>query len=127
MKADLHEAHTQVLEGVDNIRTIAKDAERVSLVAKNANIIIQDIDRQFEQATKLTKIDIAFLFLAVALQVARQYFFTNFKERSGHTESFMANPKAIPGGNTTAVPGYPKPSYALCAPRIPLPKFPICK
>jgi hypothetical protein len=87
MKADLHEARTQVLEGVENIRTLAKDAERVSLVAKNANIIIQDIDRQFEQATKLTKTDIAFLFLAVALQVARQYFFTNFKERSGHNEA----------------------------------------
>jgi len=63
------------------MRIIAKDAERVSIVAKDVHIIIKDIDRQFATATKLNKVDISFLFFAVALQVVRQYFLTNFKER----------------------------------------------
>jgi len=81
LKEKLSEAKTDINQNVGNLRVVAKDAERVSNIAKNANIIIADIDRQFESATKLNKIDISFLFLAVALQVVRQYFITNFKER----------------------------------------------
>jgi hypothetical protein len=87
MRQTMNEVDSNMQTTIGHIGTMAKDAERVSLVAKNAQIIITDIDRRFEQATKLTKTDIVFLFLAVALQVARQYFFTNFKERSGHNEA----------------------------------------
>jgi hypothetical protein len=87
MRQTMNEVDSNMQTTIGHIGTMAKDAERVSLVAKNANIIIADIDRKFEQVTKLTKTDIVFLFLAVALQVARQYFFTNFKERSGHNEA----------------------------------------
>ncbi|GHT89417.1 hypothetical protein FACS1894137_18590 [Spirochaetia bacterium] len=62
LKETLHEGEAQVHSGIDNINVMAKDAERVSIVAKDVHIIIQDIDRQFEQATKLTKLDIGFLF-----------------------------------------------------------------
>jgi hypothetical protein len=72
---------------VGNIRKIAEESARVSTVAKDAHIIIEDIDRQFKQVTKLNGTDITFLFFATALQVARQYLLTNFKERVGHAEA----------------------------------------
>jgi soluble cytochrome b562 len=96
LKAKLNDAETVIKDNIGNMRVIAKDAERVSTIARDVHIVITDIDKQFESATKLNKIDIAFLFLAVALQVVRQYFLTNFKERlddktaakqtKGHTE-----------------------------------------
>ncbi|GHV45870.1 hypothetical protein AGMMS49546_32780 [Spirochaetia bacterium] len=82
LKETLHEGESQVRSGIDNINVMAKDAERVSIVAKDVHIIIKDIDKQFSEKTKLSGIDITFLFLATALQCARQYFFTNFKERT---------------------------------------------
>jgi len=87
LRQKLNNADSQVKKNIGHLGTMAKDAERVSLVAKNAHIIITDIDRKFEQATKLTKIDISFLFLAIALQVVRQYFFTNFEERQDHNDA----------------------------------------
>ena len=72
---------------ISNFRKIADEAGRISQTAKDANIIIYDIDRQFEKATKFSKIDIGFLFLAVALQVFRQYLITNFKERLPHDKA----------------------------------------
>ena len=87
LKNTLNEANAEINNNISNMRVIAKDAERVSDIAKNVHIIIKDIDRQFESVTKLTKIDISFLFLAVALQVVRQYFLTNFKERLNDKES----------------------------------------
>lgn len=40
-----------------------------------------EINEEFARVTKLTKLDISFLFLATALQCCRQYLLTNFKER----------------------------------------------
>lgn len=40
-----------------------------------------EINGEFARVTKLTKLDISFLFLATALQCCRQYLLTNFKER----------------------------------------------
>jgi soluble cytochrome b562 len=96
LKVKLNSTETVIKDNIGNMRVIAKDAKRVSTIAKDAHIIITDIDKQFESATNLNKTDITFLFLAVALQVVRQYFLTNFKERfddktaakqtKGHTE-----------------------------------------
>lgn len=83
LKNELDSANVQIADGVGNLRAVAKDAERVSLIAKNANIVISNIDRRFEQVTGLNGVDIAFLFFATALQVARQYLLTQFKERKG--------------------------------------------
>jgi hypothetical protein len=87
LRNTLNDADKQMKKNIGHLGTLAKDAERVSITAKNASLIITDIDRKFEQATKLTGIDVTFLFLATALQVARQYLVTNFKERSGHNEA----------------------------------------
>lgn len=62
-----------VQEIITNLNNIQEETKRVSLVAKNVNIIISDLDKQFESATKLKKVDIVFLFLATALQITRQY------------------------------------------------------
>jgi hypothetical protein len=87
MKDTLKQADIGMKRNFDNLQKVADEARRVADTTKNVHIIITDLDRQFEKATKLTKIDISFLFFAVALQVARQYFLTNFREREGHNEA----------------------------------------
>lgn len=64
----------------DTQKTI-DETNRVADVAHNAEQILQDIDQKFQSCTGLKKMDIGFLFVAVALQVVRQYIFTKFPER----------------------------------------------
>lgn len=66
---------------LDNMETIKNETLRVQNVAGNAAKIFDELDKEFEQKTGLTKIDCTFLFFAVALQVARQYLFTKFPIR----------------------------------------------
>lgn len=75
---------------------IIAESYRVADVAHNARGILDEIDARFESCTGLNKLDISFLFVAVALQVVRQYVFTKFPQRmddqtaarntKGHTE-----------------------------------------
>lgn len=68
------------------LHAMSVEANRVADVAKDVHIIVSDLDMQFEKATGLKKKDITFLFLALALQVIRQYILTKFPERLGdHT------------------------------------------
>ena len=76
-----------VNEYKQRLQKIANEEGRVADVARDAQKIIDDIDAQFESVTKLTKTDIAFLFLAVALQCCRQYLITDFKDRPGHAQA----------------------------------------
>lgn len=73
---------------LSNMNAIAAESGRVADVAANAEVILRDIDEQFESCTGLTKLDISFLFVAVALQVIRQYIFTKFPERLGGCKIF---------------------------------------
>ena len=66
---------------------MAKDARRTAEVYRNAGAILDDIDARFEKATGLEADDVAFLFLAIALQCVRQYVLTNFKERKTDQEA----------------------------------------
>ena len=77
LRGKLNNADIQMQKNIGHLGTLAKDAERVRDIAKNAHIIISDIDKQFEEKTKLTNRDIVFLFFAVALQVVRQHIFSN--------------------------------------------------
>ena len=77
MESLLKEADT--LAG--HMRMIADESARVADVAANAEKILSEIDEKFESCTCLNKIDISFLFLAVALQVVRQYTLTKCPER----------------------------------------------
>jgi hypothetical protein len=86
LKEKLHNDVEGVKTGTQNLNKIAVEAKRVSEVAGNVGIIIQDLDRQFEKATKLNKTDITFMFFATALQCIRQYLLTPFLDRVGHDE-----------------------------------------
>jgi hypothetical protein len=87
LRDTLNDIDSEMKKINNNLGIMAKDAERVSKIAGNASSVINDIDRKFEQATHLTGIDATFLFLATALQVVRQYFITNFKERMDHDDA----------------------------------------
>lgn len=79
-----------------NMDQIITESHRVVNVAHNAKKILDDLDERFCKETGLSKVDIAFLFIAVGLQVARQYLLTSFPKRmddqtaadstKGHTE-----------------------------------------
>lgn len=53
------------------------ECDRLANIAGNAGEIITKIDYEFAEATKLKGKDVAFLFLTIALQCARQYIFAN--------------------------------------------------
>lgn len=65
----------------EHMQVIAEESARVAEVAANAEQILDEIDEKFEKCTGLNKLDVSFLFLAVALQVVRQYTLTKFPER----------------------------------------------
>ena len=72
---------SETKETIAKFDIISKEAERVSQISTNVSVILEDLDKQFEQATKLSGSDISFLFFATALQCIRQYLLTPFKER----------------------------------------------
>lgn len=57
------------------------ETERVRDILERTPEILEDLDRQFEHTTGLSKVDIAFLFTAIGLQLVRQYFVTQFPTR----------------------------------------------
>ncbi len=65
---------------------IANEADRVADIAKNADKILDDIEKEFQRVTKLTKTDIILLFVAVGLQCCRQYLLPNDFNRISHEE-----------------------------------------
>ena len=56
---------------LENMQKIADESYRVADVAHHARRILDEIDREFERQTGLDGKDLAFLFLAVGLQLAR--------------------------------------------------------
>lgn len=74
-------AHKNTMEAVHKYDELSKEYYRVADVARNADTILDNLDKEFEQITKLTKADINFLFLATALQCVRQYVFSSEKFR----------------------------------------------
>lgn len=57
------------------------EIKRVEEIALNTKEILDDLDREFCEKTKLTSTDTAFLFLAAGLQIARQFLLSNNKLR----------------------------------------------
>ena len=61
------------------------DIDRLDLlegIASNAADILEQIDKDFEEKTELTGIDISILFIATILQTVRWYFLDNTKLRT---------------------------------------------
>ena len=62
------------------------EAGRVSNIVENTSQILDDLDERFCKQTGLTGTDVAFLFLAIGLQIARQYLLSNEKCRLSATQ-----------------------------------------
>ena len=75
-----------------NLNKASADAQRVADVAHNSRQILDDLDREFEQKTKLNGLDITFLFLATAIQCARWYILDNshFRITASEGDKLMA-------------------------------------
>lgn len=58
-----------------------KEVIRVNKIVENTKKILDDLDNEFSKKTGLNKLDISCLFVAVGLQIARQYLLTKFPER----------------------------------------------
>lgn len=71
LRKQLNTSTEKIQKGTDRLTSVNAEMRRVADVAHHAETIISDIDKQFAQATKLNKTDIAFLFAATALQCAR--------------------------------------------------------
>ncbi len=83
-RASLKGETDQIINSTD---ALIGENQRVSDLAGNAETEISNLEAEFEKRTKLHGQDIAFLFFATALQCARQYLLTDFKERLGDQES----------------------------------------
>lgn len=79
-----------------NMRTITDESYRVVDVAHNSKEVLDSLDKEFERQTGLKGPDIAFLFIAIALQCARIYLINNLTqiEKAGQgnrNEDFLHN------------------------------------
>lgn len=61
----------------EHLGQISAEFDRVAEIYRAPTVIIKDIEEQFKKATKLDGTDLTFLFLATALQCARQYLLPN--------------------------------------------------
>jgi hypothetical protein len=75
-----------------NMEQVAQESIRVTIVASNAQQILDELDDEFEKRTSLNKLDQTFLFLTVALQCARQYILANDKFRITDKEGDKLDP-----------------------------------
>lgn len=64
-----------------HLSAVQSEYSRVTELSHHAPTVINNIDKQFKEKTKLTDGDLIFLFLCTALQCARQYLLTNEKFR----------------------------------------------
>lgn len=69
----------EIKEESSHLQEVASEYDRVGTICTMPGIILKDIEREFEKATKLNSLDIKFLFFATALQCIRQYFITPFQ------------------------------------------------
>lgn len=81
---EVMEKEIATIEGIDEI---ARESKKVASVAKDVHFIVQDLDKQFEQSTKLNGMDITFLFFATALQCVRQYVIGTLTQRTNDKEA----------------------------------------
>lgn len=57
------------------------ESERVRNIIENTDQVLDNLDKQFCNQTGLKRVDIIFLFLAIGLQIARQYLLSNERYR----------------------------------------------
>ena len=88
---DTLDTTTQKVE--DHLTQVQDEYLRVTQFSGQAGYVIDQLDRQFREKTKLSGSDTVFLFLCVALQCARQYLLTNDKLRitAAHGDTLVGN------------------------------------
>lgn len=79
--------HTNSEQLTSRLSLVIDEEQRVTTLSRNAPTIIENLDKDFEKRTRLNGTDVAFLFLAVALQCVRQYVLTLAPERPGDKEA----------------------------------------
>lgn len=77
---------------ITNAGIVSSGFKNVAAAYDNAESILDDIDAEFRRETGLDVSDVAFLFLAVAIQVVRQYVLTPFEQRLGDQEAAKQTP-----------------------------------
>lgn len=103
---------------IENLETIADETNRVADLAHNAETILDDLDREFEQQIGLNNTDMAFLFLAIGLQCTRIFLINKFTEiqkaGTGNTleESLHEFQKDILSKFDNGIEGVARPYYA---------------
>lgn len=105
--SDLHYAH-------ENLNQVVYEQHRVTELSGQAGKIIDQIDLSFKTQTKLSSVDIVFLFLATAFQCARQYLLPNDALRLTDKEGDALKKKILNAkiGNWQPVP--PDTASILC-------------
>lgn len=83
----LNAISNRMSDTINDLQKGENEAGRVAEIARNSREILDDLDRRFCEETGLTDGDVALLFLAVGLQIARQYLLTGFKERLDDKEA----------------------------------------
>lgn len=82
---DFRNRRNSIVNSLDNtVSSLQKGSDevrRVTEIVNNTRTILDDLDEQFCKVTGLNKVDTAFLFIAIGLQVARQYMVTKFPQR----------------------------------------------
>lgn len=82
---DFRNRKKAIINDIDNtvssLRKGYNEASRVRRVVENTGQILDDLDEQFCKQTGLTNVDMGFLFVAIGLQIARQYLLTKFPQR----------------------------------------------
>lgn len=91
-------AEQQYLAGSLNnsLAELEQEAKRVAEVMRNAPRILEELDKQFCEATSLTRTDIIFLFIATGLQCLRQYVFASDQFRLEASEGDKLVKKVVP-------------------------------
>lgn len=82
---DFRKSFTQDRQGIDATLSEAKrgrdEVTRVESVLQSTPKILDDLDAEFCKRTKLEPLDVSVMFVAIGLQVARQYLLTKFPAR----------------------------------------------
>lgn len=81
-----------------DLARLQEDARRVAEVMRNAPRILEELDKQFCEATNLTRTDVIFLFIATGLQCLRQYVFASDQFRLEANEGDKLIKKVVPKG-----------------------------
>lgn len=95
LKQEKQKIDGSIRTDLNTFNSIAKESTRVSNVSRDVVTHLDDLNKQFSELTKLDRVDVTFLFMATALQCARQYMLSNKKFNDKSRISSIQNDKII--------------------------------